>query len=232
MRDKTPFLQKAVAEEPAVITAESSISHEPFRTYALSVGDDAWMKNYLRSSFDYADLIIFPGGGDVHPTLYAEPVGAYTHASRVVDERQIEVFKRALKAGKKMLGICRGLQLLHVMAGGKLVQDVHHPHTHGLITYDGKGLITNSLHHQQVMFEGLKEGIDYQLLAWADKPSPYHLGGDNKDYNFDEDYKDPEVVYYPKINAIGIQGHPEFSSMPEATRVWLKDQIRKYLYAL
>lgn len=229
-----PLLNKAddavVALEKTVQPPELGIyppsKKKAIRTFSIYKGDAWWLRqNVISSGFDDAQLVIFPGGGDVNPALYAEPTGKYTFFNHNTDAAQISIYKRALKEGKAMVGICRGLQLLHVMAGGKLVQDIQHNSQHGLITYEGEEYITNSLHHQQVMFDGLKEGVDYKLLAWAKNPSPFHTAGSGKDYCFPKDYKDPEVVYYPKINAIGIQGHPEMSSMSEDTRDWFVKQV-------
>lgn len=238
---KTPFKLEGTEEVVIVSTANPAgtpkkegdkVIGPPYKSIAvhpISTGDANWLSSKRITSFMDAEVIVFPGGGDVSPLLYNEPVGKWTYFSASTDTHQISIFKNALKQGKAMIGICRGLQLLHVMAGGKLVQDVQHSNMHRLNTYDGELLVTNSLHHQQVMFDGMKEGIDYVLLAWASTPSPYHLAGNNQDYNFGKDYKDPEVVYYPKINAIGIQGHPEFTNMPEETRDWFEKQVYKYL---
>lgn len=222
---------EALTKQPPIDGGMKEASEKQLKVYPIARGDAWWMDRGVETSnFVEADLVIFPGGADINPALYAEPSGKHTHFSAQADKNHIEFFKSAKESGKKMLGICRGLQLLHVMAGGKLVQHINHPNNHGLITYDGLELRTNSLHHQQVMFDGLKEGVDYKLLAWAKFPSSMHLNGSNKDYDFGEDYKDPEVVYYPKINAIGIQGHPEFQGMPQVTKTWLEDQIMKYLF--
>lgn len=195
----------------------------------IYAGDCRWVDNAKMVQYHSdADLLIFPGGGDVNPKLYGEPVGKHTWFSEHTDKNQIAVYK-ANVGKRKLFGICRGLQLLHVMAGGKLVQDISHGQ-HGLITYDGQRLHSNSLHHQQVMFAGMKEGEDYVLLAWSTERSPYHMNGKGEDYNFPADYRDPEVVYYPKIGAMGMQGHPEMMSPNSETVAWLNKQVRKYLF--
>lgn len=205
------------------------VKNKTINVSGLWEGDCRWVSNSkLVREFKDAEMLIFPGGGDVNPKLYGEPAGSGTWFNDSTDESQIAIFKKYV-GRTKLFGICRGLQLLHVMAGGKLVQHIRHGN-HGLITYDGVRLSSNSLHHQQVMFEGLKEGEDYVLLAWSDVTSPIHLDGKGDDYNFPDDYKDPEVVYYPKIGAMGIQGHPEMMSPNSETVAWLNKQVRKYLF--
>lgn len=175
-----------------------------------------------------ADLIIFPGGADINPALYKEPIGRNTWFSEENDARQLSYYKPYV-GKKRFFGICRGLQLLTAMAGGKLVQDMSHPSYHRITTCDGRVLSTNSIHHQQAYLKDMPED-SYKLLAWAEKLSDYHMNGNDKDYHFPDDYKEPEVVYYPKINAMGIQGHPEMGGMPQETRSWLIEQIKKELF--
>jgi len=206
---------------------------EPVRVFAIGWGDAEWLTaddNFIESrSVEDADLIIFPGGSDINPELYKQPVGRYTHFYKNIDERQLEYFNPHL-GKKRFFGICRGLQLLTAMAGGELVQHSSHPFFHRITTYDGKILGTNSLHHQQAYLGNLVENEDYQLLAWAENLSNTHLNGNDVEYDLPRDYKEPEVVYYPKIKAMGIQGHPEMGGMPLETSEWLVEQIKTHLF--
>jgi gamma-glutamyl-gamma-aminobutyrate hydrolase PuuD len=40
--------------------------------------------------------------------------------------------------------------------------------------------------------------------------------------------KEPEVVWYPKINAIGVQFHPEMMNDDTVARHYFKGLIREY----
>jgi putative glutamine amidotransferase len=112
------------------------------------------------------DLIIFSGGEDVNPALYGRKT---TYAVGLNPERDMIEKRIAEKAfgNVKMLGVCRGLQILSVLLGYKLVQDlynekgVHHGSYHplkwhtvpGSSDYKNKmGLpdMVNSMHHQGV----------------------------------------------------------------------------------
>lgn len=71
------------------------------------------------------DGFIFSGGQDVSPALYGESVRFDTVcccASRDAMEQQL--FALILQANKPLLGICRGLQLINVLLGGSLYQDL------------------------------------------------------------------------------------------------------------
>jgi putative glutamine amidotransferase len=74
------------------------------------------------------DGILFSGGEDLQPALYGKPeyVEAY-NLQEIIPERdrfEFEVLEKSLAAGKPILGICRGLQLINVYLGGSLVPDI------------------------------------------------------------------------------------------------------------
>jgi putative glutamine amidotransferase len=71
------------------------------------------------------DGVVLPGGGDVDPRLYGEQPGPSLYdVNEEQDRLDIAVARRALDAGTPVLGICRGHQLLNVLYGGTLVQDM------------------------------------------------------------------------------------------------------------
>lgn len=71
------------------------------------------------------DGVVLPGGGDVDPRLYGQQPGPTLYdVNEEQDRLDIAVARRALDAGTPVLGICRGHQLLNVLYGGTLVQDM------------------------------------------------------------------------------------------------------------
>lgn len=75
--------------------------------------------------YGLVDGVLLPGGDDVSPQLYGEqPHPALGAVSDARDELELRVAKRALRDGLPILGICRGIQLMAVAAGGSLWQDV------------------------------------------------------------------------------------------------------------
>lgn len=76
------------------------------------------------------DGFLFVGGPDVEPRYYGqERLAVCGDACAPRDTLEIKLMEAALKADKPILGVCRGLQVLNVVLGGTLYQDV--PSQHG-----------------------------------------------------------------------------------------------------
>lgn len=165
-----------------------------------------------------ADLVLFTGGEDVDPSIYHESKGSRTYSNLKRDSAEMEVYEEALKYSVKMIGICRGSQFLCCMAGGTLVQHMSHPSQHEINTWDGKVLRCVSTHHQ-MQFPYRLPSSEYRVIGWANKISNTYLNGDNTEFIYQgkilkmlEKFAEPEIVYYPHINALAIQSHPEMMS--------------------
>ena len=83
------------------------------------------------------DGLLLVGGTDVDPASYgAEREPATTHTTPARDEFEIALARRALELDMPLLGVCRGMQVMNVAAGGTLTQDVEnvgvHRHTPGV----------------------------------------------------------------------------------------------------
>lgn len=84
-----------------------------------------WKKQ--RSAFWAAHLdgFLFTGGGDPDPKYYGQAMLPECHTPNVArDEFELALLKAAVAAGKPVLGICRGEQMLNVALGGTLIQDI------------------------------------------------------------------------------------------------------------
>ncbi|MFC8672697.1 gamma-glutamyl-gamma-aminobutyrate hydrolase family protein [Streptomyces griseorubiginosus] len=72
------------------------------------------------------DGVLLPGGGDLAPHRYG---AADTHHSvydvdDLQDEFDLEVARQAMDLGLPLLAVCRGLQVVNVVLGGSLEQDM------------------------------------------------------------------------------------------------------------
>jgi putative glutamine amidotransferase len=71
------------------------------------------------------DGILLTGGGDVDPCLFGEPPHpTFEPAEPGRDGFELALARAALDAGRPLLAICRGMQVLNVALGGSLIQDI------------------------------------------------------------------------------------------------------------
>ncbi len=72
------------------------------------------------------DALLLSGGPDIDPALYhrdPEP-GVELELERGRDDMELALLEAALRRDIPVLGICRGMQLLNVVMGGTLLQDL------------------------------------------------------------------------------------------------------------
>lgn len=117
------------------------------------------------------DGLILSGGGDISPKHYGQrPHPETGEPNHECDAAEMTLCRAFVRAGKPVLGICRGMQVLNVAMGGDLIQDIPsryglEPALHGdrtlrhtveVAAYSwlerlfGARLVTNSSHHQAV----------------------------------------------------------------------------------
>lgn len=138
------------------------------------------------------DGVVFPGGSDVDPTFYGEEphqkLGP-TYFKR--DQFEIALVRASIDAGKAIMGICRGMQVINVALGGTVFQDLsedprqtlkhsqdapgnfpsHHVNAESgsrLFKLVGKRPYVNSRHHQALN----KVAAPLRVTARADDQIP------------------------------------------------------------
>jgi putative glutamine amidotransferase len=115
----------------------------------------SFQKNNMRDIYA-CDGFVLTGGTDIEPSSYQ---GASTY-EYMPEEFQLErdkfegkIYRHAQDYGKPVLGICRGMQLVNVLEGGKLIQDLATAnHVHRKILEDKE-------HHVRVQKGTLMEDI-------------------------------------------------------------------------
>jgi putative glutamine amidotransferase len=164
------------------------------------------------------DGLVLPGGADVEPVLY----GAVAETDEMPPEKIRDDFEFALldvaeATATPVLGICRGIQLINVWAGGDLHQDVpqhaafdNPPATiqHEITFTEGSRLrglygehhMVNSMHHQTLKNVGAR----------------YRVTGRAEDGQI-------EAIEHVELSIIAVQWHPEM--LPEAS----EDPLFKWL---
>ena len=95
------------------------------KSHALPVIIPSIPRELVANYVDLFDGIIFAGGEDIDPTFYGEephPGLGMTYRKR--DLAELQLLKESVKAGKAIMGICRGMQLINVGLGGTVYQDI------------------------------------------------------------------------------------------------------------
>lgn len=77
------------------------------------------------ADLDTVDGLIVGGGDDISPDLYQGQLVAAARLDPDRDALERRLVLAALTAGKPVLGICRGAQMLNVALGGNLHQDAY-----------------------------------------------------------------------------------------------------------
>ena len=168
-------------------------------------------KENIESQIELCDGIILPGGQDVNPLFYhEEPHMKLSYVCSKVDEYQTKLAQMSLESDLPVLGICRGLQLLNVVCGGTLYQDlseissgtikhvqdsVRHEYSHRIKTKQksiigcllGSEALVNSFHHQCIK----EPGKDLEVTATASDEVIEAVEMKNKKF------------------VVGVQWHPE-----------------------
>lgn len=174
-----------------------------------------------------ADLAVFTGGSDINPSLYGDKQHRLTYTNPQRDGVEVNMYKYFLERGVPMVGICRGGQLLNVMAGGRMYQhiDKHSGGVHEITDlFTGEVIVVNSIHHQMMM--PTEKAV---IIASA------YLGA-NREWMEGEVLKrdvskeDIEVVFYPEIKGLCFQAHPEMAGEDLQPMVdYFHKLINKYL---
>ena len=203
-------------------------------TYQKMFENNGWEIAY---NVKDADLVQFVGGADVSPDLYGEEKHPSVYCDKHTDQYSLDIYEHAAYNNIPMVGICRGSQFLCVMGGGKLWQDVNGHATgqgHSLMDIESGIVIEDcsSTHHQQhrpadnaIIIATAFPRLCTKIENFVDGKK--YVTVDMDVLNWDE--TDVEVFYYPHINALGFQPHPEFFNPEHTCQKYYFDLIAKYL---
>ena len=96
------------------------------------LGDDLELKVLSFLENNIADIetcsgFVLTGGIDIEPGLYAESSNYANGPDVYQQDRDLfeeKIYRHAIKHSLPVIGICRGMQLVNVLEGGKLIQDL------------------------------------------------------------------------------------------------------------
>lgn len=184
-------------------------------------GVPALMRGYgyeQTSNIDDAGLLVLTGGSDISPRLYGQEYHRTTHDWLERDDAEVKAFHKAAKKGLPIFGICRGAQMICALNGGTLWQNVSgHGRDHMCYDSDGSEMfVVSSLHHQMCR----PDPSNTKILGFA-KGISRVFEDDRKLINGEQPFgSEPELMYHHNINALAVQGHPEFMTQKDAFVKW------------
>ena len=113
----------------------------------------------LRGIYTELDGVFLPGGADIDPLTYgAEPHPLCDKTDRERDRVEVSLARWSLEEDKPVLGVCRGMQLINVAAGGSLYRDLAEEMPgsikHDYFPYSGQGYARDYLAHDVSVVEG------------------------------------------------------------------------------
>jgi putative glutamine amidotransferase len=187
------------------------------------------------------DGLLLEGGSDVSPQSYGEVAErADWEGDHERDEYEIALIHAFVGAGRPVLGICRGVQILNVAFGGTLYQDIatqrpgagchrdwerYDANTHAVeltpgsrlaslyapASGSGPGPVTvNSVHHQAI--KDLADGFEVEARSVPE--------------GLVEAIRRPGPAYLA-----GVQWHPEFTPRPPTGQISPEPLVDDFLAA-
>jgi len=205
---------------------EQSVAHWVLSGHAMAVMIPAVTKDSIvtRSDLDlddYADTLdglMLQGGNDVAPETYGEmPLHPEWAGDRVRDRYEIDLFNAFVAAGKPVIGICRGCQLINVALGGTLFQDIPTQVTQA-ISHRDADLYERAL-HDVTLIQGTKLSQMYPGVKQAKINSIHHqavkdLGRDLVVEALGVPDGIVEAIRWRGASYVfGMQWHPEFLAL-------------------
>ena len=205
---KSPLIAVVIGVEPehrfsvhrGYIDAVVAIGAVPLLVPAAGPAHERLLETVAR-----ADALLLTGGGDVDPGLYgATAIPEVAEVDPARDALEVWSYITMRQRGRRVLGVCRGIQVMAVAAGGTLHQDLpragydghwirerEYEPVHAVSADSGTAAASvlagatkvNSIHHQAVLDPG-----DLRATAWSD---------------------DGVIEAIEADGALGVQWHPE-----------------------
>lgn len=161
----------------------------------------------------HIDGLYLTGGEDIDPTLYGEePIHELGTVTPSRDIFELAITKKMLELKKPILGVCRGAQILNVVTGGNLYQDIYSQVDGKLLQHSQKAPKSHAAHFVKVE----KNSLLYRLIGEEKIKvnTKHHQSVKNPGLHVqvvgissDNIVEAIEIMNYPF--ALGVQWHPE-----------------------
>jgi putative glutamine amidotransferase len=224
---------------------EQSVAHWVLSGHAMAVMIPAVTKDSIvqRSDLDLDDYarsldgLVLQGGNDVAPECYGETALHPDWAGDPVrDKYEIELIRAFIAAGKPVFGVCRGFQLLNVMHGGTLWQDIG---TQRPASRAHRELGQYERHFHQIRIEpGSRLAALYPGLQQTVANSIHHQGIRDLAPGFVVEARCPDDGIIEAIRrtegpgyVAGVQWHPEFHDPQDGRTIDDRPMLQDFLAA-
>jgi Peptidase C26 len=154
--------------------------------------------------------IVLWGGEDISPAFYNEDPNRFNQASKYPSKRDIlewQCLQIAHINGVPIIGVCRGAQLMCVFDDGKLAQDVTGHNCSHEVETSTTSFYAPGDHHQMML-----PSTNAEVIGWSkvNQAGGTYVGDGDHVFVLEVNFKEPEIVWFPKIRGLGFQYHPEW----------------------
>ena len=176
----------------------------------IPIGDPQDAPAYIEK----IDKLLLGGGHDVTPSLYhQEPHETLQATNLARDEFELALIKEAVRQGKPIFGVCRGMQLLNIAFNGTLYQDLS-LHPFQPLPHVQTGSMTKSTHQVTIDEDSLLGQFlptDYPVNSFhhqtiADVAGPFQVIALAEDGVIEAIQS---LAFYAPI--LAVQWHPELT---------------------
>jgi len=169
--------------------------------------------NILTALLSRLDGILLSGGIDVHPSHYGEEVHPLTQEFDIeLDEFEITLASWAIQQDIPVLGVCRGMQLINLVLGGTLYQDIDNQYPDSIAHSQRHLPITHLAHHIIVEPGSRMEKILGPGAVWVNSHHHQAIKDPGKGVRITGRAPDgvPELLEVPDCRFVmAVQSHPE-----------------------
>jgi putative glutamine amidotransferase len=159
------------------------------------------------------DGLLLAGGTDVHPSRYGEEAHPLTEeADLELDEFEITITSWAFREDIPVLGVCRGMQLINVVLGGTLYQDISDQYPNSIGHTNRHAPRTHLAHHINVEPGSRMETILGTEKVWVNSLHHQAIKDPGKGVRITGRAPDgvPELLEVPGYRFVmAVQSHPE-----------------------
>lgn len=184
-------------------------------------------KDDIENAVQIIDGLYLSGGNDVDPTLFdEEPHPQLGIVDPKRDKFESAIIREVLKLNKPILGVCKGCQMLNIVGGGDMYQDIYSQIEGNLLQHNQNAPSDHGSHFVEVL-----EGSLLHQLVGLNKikvNSRHHQANRKMGENFIVSGKASDGVVeaieskqHPFV--LGLQWHPE-------NMVAVQDEVSQKIY--